>query len=91
MKSLATVPVIVLLWLMSIASGIGVVAVSYDCRLLADELMELKSRHQALQTEWGRLLLEESALAAYARIEEIAQSRLSMRRPEPGDIRVLEP
>lgn len=76
-------------WLLCIVSAIAVVTVSFECRILSDQLMQLKSRQQQLQVEWGRLLLEESAFAEHSRLEEMAGSQLGMRRPSPGEVRVV--
>ena len=78
-------------WMLCLVSAIAVVNVSFECRLLSDELMQLRTREQQLQIEWGQLLLEESALAAHARLEEIARSELGMRRPTGAEIRVVVP
>ena len=78
-------------WLLCMVSAIAVVMVSFECRVLADQLMQLRTQEQQLQVEWGKLLLEESALAAHARVEDIAQRELGMRRPLPAEIRVVLP
>ncbi len=79
------------LWLLNMGFALAVVVVSFNCRLLADELMDLKSEQQRLQVEWGRLLLEESALAANVRVEQVARSELAMKRPAFDQIRVIGP
>ncbi len=76
-------------WVLSLVCSIAVIMVSFECRILADQLMQLRVEEQQLQVDWGRLLLEESALAAHARVEERAQQELGMRRPLPNEIRVV--
>ena len=78
-------------WMLCLVSAVVVVTVSFECRMLSDQLMQLRVHEQRLQVEWGRLLLEESALAAHARLEDIAQIELGMRRPRPDEIRVVLP
>lgn len=78
-------------WVLCILSAIAVVTVSFECRILSDQLMQLKTRQQQLQVEWGRLLLEESAFAEHSRLEDIAVAQLGMRRPSPGEVRVVGP
>lgn len=80
---------IVASWALCLVSAVAVVTVSFECRILSDELMQLKSRQQQLQVEWGRLLLEESAFAEHSRLEDVAGSQLGMRRPGPGEVRVV--
>ncbi len=55
------------------------------------ELSQLAAIEDDLDTEWGKLQLEEGALAEYGRIDRIAKDRLNMRVPETKKIRfVLE-
>lgn len=91
MKIAPQLSVIVASWVLCILSAIAVVTVSFDCRILSDQLMQLKVRQQQLQVEWGRLLLEESAFAENSRLEEIARNQLGMRRPTPGEVHVVMP
>ncbi len=49
---------------------------------------QLQQRN-ALEVEWGQLLLEQSALAAHGRIEKMVTQRLDMYVPSPDDIVVV--
>lgn len=67
------------------------VSVAWECRVLANELMQLQMRGQRLQVRSAQLLLEESSLAALPRIESLVSGESSMRAPRVSDVRVLAP
>ena len=54
------------------------------------KLQALQAQSLRLQTEWERLLLEESAWSNQARIEQIASRRLGMRLVNYADMVMLE-
>lgn len=74
-----------------VLSAMAVVQVAWQCRVLATQLMEQELLAQHLQTAWGQLLLEESALGALPRIEKQAQEQGGMRAPHAADFVVLNP
>ena len=53
------------------------------------EVSRLRATADELDTEWGRLQLEEGALSEYGRIERIAREKLKMRRPKSSEIRLV--
>lgn len=53
------------------------------------QLQELEKKHQTLEVERGRLLLERGALTSPARIEKIAREKLKMHFPKSEEIEVL--
>lgn len=53
------------------------------------ELQAMEVRSLQLQTEWERLLLEESAWSNQARIEQIASTELNMHLLEYSDVVML--
>jgi len=57
-------------------------------RELFSELETLKQERDALNIEWGKLLLEEGAWSQHQRIEKLAQTRLGMTIPNPDQIEV---
>ncbi len=69
-----------------LASAIAVIYVSHINRRAFGEYQLLINTRDKLETEWGQLLLEESALASYARIERIATKSLGMRVPKTAEI-----
>jgi len=72
------------------ASAIGVVVSSYQNRDLFNTLSGLQQQRDAYQREWSQLLLEQSALSAHGRVEQLATSRFNMVVPGRQDI-VLVP
>ena len=63
--------------------------VTFEVRRQTQQLAELDHHRQQLQVETGQLLLERSALAAYARVEQLATEQLDMRVPSGHDIVVV--
>ncbi len=76
--------ILVIAGLMAGAAASGLLAVSRENhnRLLLKELEVARQQHDRLLTEGNRLLLEQSALAAYEQVEGTAASRLDMRFPD---------
>ncbi len=70
-------------------SALACVWVGYECRVTANELMQLRLAEQDLKTRWGQLLLEESALGALPRIESEATRSAGMRAPNSSDLIVV--
>lgn len=70
-------------------TSVLVIEVRHRSRLMFADLQALQAQRDALNTEWGQLLLEEGAWSQHRRIENIARSRLSMSMPAPGQIVVL--
>ena len=54
------------------------------------ELQNVQENGAQLETEWERLLLEESAWSNQARIEQIANSKLGMHLVKHSDVVMLE-
>ena len=79
------------LWLALIASAFAVVYVTYDTRVKFNLLETLRREQNQLQVVWGQYLLEESAWAAYGRVEKLAQEKLSMRVPDSQEIIMVSP
>ncbi len=78
-----------LLWGGVVLSGLAVVYVTFDVRQHTQALAELNLKAQDLQVESGQLLLERSALAAYARVEKLSTETLRMRVPNGHEIVVV--
>ena len=70
------------LGLLVTASALAVVYSQHRSRELFVELQRLEREQAALDTEWGRLELEQSTWATHGRIERIARDRLDMRLPD---------
>jgi cell division protein FtsL len=85
------VPVLVLMWCAVLASAAGAIWSKYRARELFVQLERLRSDREALDAEWGRLQLEQSAWSTYAFVERVASERLHMSIPDPHDIEILAP
>ena len=64
------------------ASAIAVVHSQHRSRALFVQLQRLEREQAELDTQWGRLELEQSTWATRGRIERIARERLDMRLPD---------
>lgn len=76
----------VLLFLVLI-SGLAAVYAKHQSRKLFAELETLVSQRDRLTMDWGRLQIEESTQANYARVEAIAREQLTLRTATVDDIR----
>lgn len=90
-KGMLSRQVVVVLFLMICIclSSIAVVYSSHTSRQLFHELTEMKEERQDLQTEWGQLLLEQSALSSHTRVENLAAKKLEMQIPAAEDIKLV--
>lgn len=80
-----------LLLLANLVVAIGVVYVKHSHQMMFKQIQEQRQAYHHLQTDWGRLLLEQGTLAAYARVEQEAVRRLRMHRPDPSKVNLLSP
>ncbi len=70
-------------------SAIAVVYNKHQSRQLFTKLQTLQQEVEALQVEWGQLLLEQGTWSSDARVERIARERLQMALPEPNAVVVI--
>ncbi|WP_444677300.1 cell division protein FtsL [Halomonas sp. E19] len=82
---------VVTLVLACLASAMAVINTSHLTREQYARLQQLERERDQLQTEWGQLLLEESAWSSPARIERLATERLEMRLPDVNEVEVIRP
>lgn len=75
-----------LLLLSVLVSALAVVEVTHVNRQLFRAYQGLVDRRDEMEVEWGQLLLEQSALAAHARVERLATTELHMRVPAADEI-----
>ena len=73
-----------------IMSSLGVVVSAHENRELFNTLSQLQEQRDSYQREWSQLLLEQSALSAHGRVEQLASERFGMIVPGRQDI-VLVP
>lgn len=83
--------VVALLVLTVLASAMAVITTSHLTREQYARLQRLEREQNQLQTEWGQLLLEESAWSSPARVERLAVERLEMRVPDIDEVEVIRP
>ena len=72
-----------------LVSAFAVVLATYQSRVRYARLESMRQQSQALEEQWGRLLLEESAFSSPARVERLAREQLDMAEPGPGQVRWL--
>ncbi len=77
---------LVTLWLGVLLSAYAVVWTTHDSRQKINGLESLRRQAADLQVEWGQYLLEQSAWAAYSRIERLALQDLDMIIPDSEKI-----
>lgn len=80
-----------LLWLAVLASAAGVIYSRHQARTLFVRLEALNARRDALDMEWGRLQLEQSAWSSNAFVEQVANAKLQMTLPQTRDVRIVRP
>jgi cell division protein FtsL len=80
-----------LLWCAVLGSATGAIWSKYRAREQFVQLERLRSDRDALDAEWGRLQLEQSAYSTYAFVEHVASERLHMSIPDPHDIELRVP
>jgi cell division protein FtsL len=80
---------LVILFAAVIVMSMAVVQMRHESRQLFAQLQVKQAERDALNVEWGKLLLEEGAWSQHRRIENMARSRLAMDMPAAADIRVV--
>jgi cell division protein FtsL len=84
-------PLYVGLFLALIASGIGTIYTEHLHRKFFVDLNAQVLERDAMEDEWGRLLLERALWAGRGRIEHIARERLELELPLAADIVLVIP
>jgi len=82
---------LLLSWMAVLLSGLGVVYVSHQCRLLYGELAQLQQQKNRLEIARGQNLLEASAQASLYRVELLALGKLDMQVPALDEIVRVKP
>jgi cell division protein FtsL len=72
-----------------VACALLVINLRHHNRLLFAELQTVTHERDALNTEWGQLLLEQGAWSEQRRVEETARARLGMALPVGEQIVVV--
>ena len=82
--------IVMLLLIAVVASAIGVIYARQQNRILFGELTRLTHEQDDLNTEFGRLELEQATWAEPNRIEQVARGQLGMVAPGPADTVVVK-
>ena len=69
--------------------AMSVIELRHRNRLLFAELQTLTNERDAINTEWGQLLLEQGAWSEQRRVEETARARLGMAMPSVEQVVVV--
>lgn len=77
---------ILVLLALVLASGLGVVYSTFENRLAMHQLQQLRNENNALEVQWGQLLIEQSTFGLEGRIESKASEELQMSLPDWSDI-----
>ena len=80
---------IVLLAVGVMACALTVIDLRHRNRILFAELQSVTRERDALNTEWGQLLLEQGAWSEQRRVEETARARLGMALPSGDQVVVV--
>jgi cell division protein FtsL len=73
-----------------VISALALIYTKHESRKLFVELEQLTQERDELNIEWGQLQIEQSTWATHARIERVALEELSLARPKPTEIYVIE-
>ena len=73
-----------------VMSAMALIYTKHESRKLFIDLEQLTTERDELNIEWGQLQIEQSTWSTHARIEQVATEDLSLTRPEPTDIYVIE-
>jgi cell division protein FtsL len=79
------------LWLAVLGAAVQVIYARHKAREMFVRLEKLNAERDALDMEWGRLQLEQSAWSADAFVERVANAKLQMNIPETRDVRIVRP
>ena len=78
-----------LLLIALVVSCFGVSLAAFQTRQQYSELQKLTAASDALDSEYEKLLLEQSAWAGYARIDEVSKQQLKMQIPQREQVVVV--
>jgi cell division protein FtsL len=81
---------VVVFSIVCVLSAMALVFTKHESRKLFVELEQLTQQRDDLNIEWGQLQIEQSTWATHARIEQVDNDDLSLVRPQPTEIFVIE-
>lgn len=74
-----------------VGCALALVTSQHHARKLFVELQAQQEIARQLETDFGRLQLEQSTWATHSRIERVAAGELQMRVPPPARVRIVPP
>ena len=77
---------IILLLAITIVLSLSVINIRYQTRLRFAQLQGLQLERDALDVEWGKLLLEQATWSEHRRVEEVARAQLDMVTPQSQQV-----
>jgi cell division protein FtsL len=80
---------VVLLFLLFLASSIGVIYSSHMTRQMYSSLQSLQREQDDLDNRYEKLLLEQSAWADYTRVDQLAREELEMIAPLGAELVIV--
>ena len=75
--------------LLNVATAMGIVYSKHQSRMQFRDMRTVQKAIDDANIEWGRLQIEESTLARFGRIEDLATRKLNMRLPEHNEIKMV--
>ncbi len=78
-----------LIWVMVLASAIAVVYTRHQSRELFSELRGFEKKIDELNVDWSQLQLEYGTWSMDARVDDIARRDLKMFAPDFHDVRII--
>jgi cell division protein FtsL len=78
-----------MLLVLLMVSALAVIDATHVSRRRLNALQQLEQQRNAMQDEYGRLLLEQSSLVSQGKIEDMAVSELGMETPDMSKVVVL--
>lgn len=78
------------LWVAVVASALAVTHYSHVSRQTYGQLTAMQREANQLQVEYGRYLLEQSAVGSFQRVETTATEGLQMHTPEADEIVMIK-
>lgn len=90
LKSNKFVLITVFLLILNFCSSLTVIYLRHLNRISMIELQSHIDKQDVLYKEWTQLLLEQSTLASYNRVDQVARNQLGMKLPINKEISILE-
>lgn len=82
---------VMLLGVVVVISAITVAHQTHQLRQATIEFKKLQDEQTALDLQWQKLRLEQSALADHSRVEKLAQEKLQMKHTDTEDEIIMKP